>query len=179
MPLSFFSVCNLLFTWCEELTHWKRPWCWEKLKAGGEGEDRGWDGWVASSTQWTWVWANSGSWWWTGKPGMLQSMGLQRVRHNWTEFVKQLFNKYVRGCCLKMLISTYKHFSGSSAGKESACNVEDLSSIPGLGRSAWRREWLLIPVFLPGKPHGLGSLLGYSPWGCKESDTTEWLTQHL
>ena len=53
-----------LATWCEELTHWKRPWCWE-LRAGGEGDDRGWDGWMATPTQWTWVWVNSGSWWWT------------------------------------------------------------------------------------------------------------------
>ena len=74
---------NTLGTWCEELTHWKRPWCWQRLKAGGEGEDRGWDGWMASPTQWTWVWVNSRSWWWTGRPGMLQSMGLQRVRHDW------------------------------------------------------------------------------------------------
>ena len=74
---------NTLATWCEELTHVKRPWCWERLKAGGEGDDRGWDGWMASPTQWTWVWVNSGSWWWTGRPGMLQSMGLQRVEHNW------------------------------------------------------------------------------------------------
>ena len=65
----------------QEPTHWKRPWCWERLKAGGEGDDRGWDGWMASPTRWTWVWVSSGSWWWTGKPGMLQSMGLQRVRH--------------------------------------------------------------------------------------------------
>ena len=71
-----------LATWCEELTHWKRPWCWERLKAGGEGDDRGWDGWMASPTWWTWVWASFGSWWWTGKPGVLQSMGLQRVRHD-------------------------------------------------------------------------------------------------
>ena len=60
-----------------------RPWCWERLKAGGEGEDRGWDGWMASPTRWPWVWANSLSWWWTGKPGVLQSMGSQRVRHDW------------------------------------------------------------------------------------------------
>ena len=60
----------------QELTHWKRPWCWERLKAEGEGDDRGWDGWMASPTQWTWVWVSSGSWWWTGKPGVLQSMGL-------------------------------------------------------------------------------------------------------
>ena len=67
---------NTLATRCQELTHWKRPWCWERLRAGGEGDDRGWDGWVASLTQWTWVWVNSGSWWWTGKAGMLQSMEL-------------------------------------------------------------------------------------------------------
>ena len=72
-----------LATWCEELTHWKRPWCWERLKVGKEGDDRGWDGWMASLILWTWVWINSGSWWWTGKPGMLQSIGSQRVAHNW------------------------------------------------------------------------------------------------
>ena len=74
---------NSLATWCEQLTHWKRPWCWERLKAGGEGDDRGWDGCMASLTQWTWVWASSRSWWWTGKPGVLQFMGLQRVGHDW------------------------------------------------------------------------------------------------
>ena len=71
-----------LATWCKELTHWKRPWCWERLKAGEE-DDREWEGWIASPTQWTWVWVNSGSWWWTGRPGVLPSMGLQRVRHDW------------------------------------------------------------------------------------------------
>ena len=74
---------NTLATWCEELTHWKIPWCWERLKAGGEGDDRGWDGWMASSTQWTWIWASFGSWWCTGRPDMLQSMGSRRVRHDW------------------------------------------------------------------------------------------------
>ena len=74
---------NTLETWWEELTHWKRAWCWERLKAGGEGDDREWDGWMASLTRWTWVWVASGSWWWTGKPVVLQSMGSQRVRHNW------------------------------------------------------------------------------------------------
>ena len=73
----------ILVTWCEELTHLKRPWCWETLKAGGEGDNRGWDGQMASPTQWTWVWVNSGSWWWTGRPGMLQSMGSQRIRYDW------------------------------------------------------------------------------------------------
>ena len=62
----------------------KRPWCWKRLRAEGEGDGRGWDGWMASLTQWTWVWIDSGSWWWTGRPGMLQFMGSERVRHNWT-----------------------------------------------------------------------------------------------
>ena len=61
----------------------ERLWCWEGLGAGGEGDDRGWDGWMASLTRWTWVWVNSGSWWWTGRPGVLRFMGLQRVRHDW------------------------------------------------------------------------------------------------
>ena len=74
---------NFLATWCEEQTQWKRPWCWERLKVGGEGDDRRWDGWMESPTQWTWVWVSSRSWWWTGTSGMLQSMGSQRVGHDW------------------------------------------------------------------------------------------------
>ena len=70
-------------TWCEELTHWKRAWYWEILKVGGEGDDRGWDGWVAPPTQCTWVSVSSGSWWWTGKLGMQQWMGSQSIGHNW------------------------------------------------------------------------------------------------
>ena len=72
---------NTLATWCKELTHLKRPLCWERLRTGREGDDRGWDGWMASPTQWTWVWVDSGSWWWSA--GVLQFMGLQRVGHNW------------------------------------------------------------------------------------------------
>ena len=72
-----------LATSCEELTHWKRPWCWEGLEAGGEGDDRGWDGWMVSLTRCMWVWVNSGSWQWTGRPGVLWFMGSLRVRHNW------------------------------------------------------------------------------------------------
>ena len=74
---------NTLATWCEELTHCTGPWGWERLKAGGEGDDRRWDCWMVSLTQQTWVWASSGSWWWTGKPDRLQPMGLQKVGHNW------------------------------------------------------------------------------------------------
>ena len=72
-----------LVTSCKELIHWKRPWSWEGLGAGGEGDDRGWDGWMASPTWWTWVWVNSGSWWWPGRPGVLWFLGLQRVGHDW------------------------------------------------------------------------------------------------
>ena len=68
---------------CEELTHWKRLWCWEGLGAGGEGDDRGWDVWMASLTRWMWVWVNSGSWWWTGRAVVLWFMGSQRVGHDW------------------------------------------------------------------------------------------------
>ena len=68
-----------------------RPWCWERLKTGGEGDDRAWDGWMASPIRWTWVWVNSGSWWWTGRPGVLHFMGSQRVDMtewlNWTELM--------------------------------------------------------------------------------------------
>ena len=74
---------STLATSCEELTHWKKLWSWEGLGAGGEGDDRGWDGWMASWTKWTWVWVNSGSWWWTGRPGVLWFMGSQRVGHDW------------------------------------------------------------------------------------------------
>ena len=102
---------NTFATWWKEPTHWKRPWCWERLRAVGQGGDRRWDGWMALLTQWTWVWANSGTWWkgvrksqiwlsnwaktttWhdnlplvsdlSGKPGVLWSMGLQRVGRDW------------------------------------------------------------------------------------------------
>ena len=92
-----------LATWYEELSHLKRPWCWERLRAEGEGDDRGWDGWMASPTQRTWVWVDSRSWWWTGRPGVLRFMGSQRVGHdwatelNWTELKRvyiNLFNLY-------------------------------------------------------------------------------------
>ena len=73
-----------LATWCEELTYLKRPWFWERLKAGGEGDDTGWDGRMPSLTQCTWVWVNSRSWRWTGRPGVLQSMGSQKLS-DWTE----------------------------------------------------------------------------------------------
>ena len=89
-------------------THLKRPWYWERLKVGGEGDDRGWDGWMASPTRWTWVWVNSGSWWWTGMPGVLQFIGSQRAGHdwdtelNWTELRRTFVGK-VMSLLLNML----------------------------------------------------------------------------
>ena len=86
---AFFFFC-FFFNW----RHCERPWCWEGLGAGGERDDRGWDGWMASPTRWAWVWVNSGSWWWTGRPGVLQFMGLQSwtqlsdwTELNWTELL--------------------------------------------------------------------------------------------
>ena len=93
---------NTLATWCEELTHLKRPWCWEWLRAGGEGDDRGWDGWMAPLTQWTWVWVNSGCWWWTGRPGVLRFMGSQRVRHDWATELNS--TEHLPGACFSLLL---------------------------------------------------------------------------
>ena len=73
----------------------ERPWCWERLKAGGEGDDRGRDGWMASPTQWTWVWVSSGRWWRTGKPGVLQSLGSQWVWHDWATEQQQQMHLYL------------------------------------------------------------------------------------
>ena len=115
---SMFSA-NTLATWCKELTHWKRPWCWERLKVGGEGDDRGWDGWMASPTRWTWVWISFGSWWWTGKPGMLQSMGSQRVRRDWATDLNWAFQ-------VVLVVKNPPTNSG---------DARDAGSIPGSERS--------------------------------------------
>ena len=88
-PWNFFgrndAKAETLVLWPPHVKNWLigKDWCWEGLGAGGEGDDRGWDGWMASLTRWTWVWVNSGSWWWTGRPGMLQFMGSHRVGHDW------------------------------------------------------------------------------------------------
>ena len=114
--------CNssTLTIWFEELTHLKWSWCWERLSAGGEGDDRWWDDWMASPTHWTWFLGGPWRWWWTGTPGVLQFMGSQRVGHDW---------------------ATELNWSHSSI---------------------WPREF-----------HRQRSLVGYSPWGCKELDMTE------
>ena len=80
----------ILWPLIRRLSYLKTPWWWEWLQVGGEGEKRGWDGWMALPTQWTWVWVSSGSRWWTGKPGMLQSTGSQKVGHDWVTELNKL-----------------------------------------------------------------------------------------
>ena len=103
---------STLATSCEELTHWKILWCWEGLWAGGEGDDRGWDGWMVSPTQWMWVWVNSGSWWWTGRPGVLRFMGSQRVRHDWVTELNGMLHSVLQGqiCLLFQVFLDFLHF---------------------------------------------------------------------
>ena len=124
----------------------------ERERARGEGGNRVRDGWMSSLTQWTWVWGNSRSWWWTGRPGVLQSMGLQRVGHDWVTELNWLM-------CLG--------FPHVSVGKESACQAVKHRFNPCMRKIPWRRQ--PTSVFLPG---------GYSPWGRKESDTTECTLTH-
>ena len=102
--------------WREEPTHSRRPWFWERLRAGGEGDNRGWDGWMALLTQWTRVGASSGRWWRTGQPGALQSAGLQRVRHNWAteqhdHFAKLLLFVTVQMCFSQLEVYLIPHWT--------------------------------------------------------------------
>ena len=87
------SSC-IFVTWCEQPTHRKSPWCWERLRAEEESIRR-WDGCMASPMQWTWNWANFGRWWGTGRPDMLQFMGSKRVGHNWVTKQQQYNNGYI------------------------------------------------------------------------------------
>ena len=98
---------NSLATWCEELTHWKRPWCSEGMQAGGDWDNRGWDDEMASPTQWTWVWANSRNEWRTGKPSVLQFMGSQRIGHNLVTEKQQKCLLYYR-CFILSLVQSFQ-----------------------------------------------------------------------
>ena len=134
-----------------------RPWCWESLKAGGEADDRGQDIWVVAPTQWTWVWASSGRWWRTGKPGVLQPMGCKKLDTN------EWLNYNNIALVLKNLLAN-------------AGDLRNASSYPWVRKIPWRRAWQPTP-FLPGKSHGQRSLERYSPWNHQESYMTE-ATQH-
>ena len=126
--------------------HWRRPSYWERLKTGEELDDRGWDGWMASPNQWTWVWASSSGWWWTGKPGMLQSRGSKQSdmteQLNWTEW-----NSPLSGASWVVLVVNNPPVN--------AGHIRDAGSIPWLGRSPTEQ---LTPVFLPGGSGGERSL---------------------
>ena len=102
--------------------HVSKLWCWEGLGARGEGDDRGWDGWMASPTWWTWVWVNSGSWWWIGRPGVLQFMGSQRAGHDWVtelNWTEPSF-RYIKGF-KKNTGVFFSELSRWLSGKESTC----------------------------------------------------------
>ena len=101
---------NTLATSCEELTHWKRPWCWEGLGTG-EGDDRGWDGLMASLTRWTWVWVNSWSWWRTGRPGVLRFMASQRVGHHWATELNWTCVRCITKCTSEEMMAIDLHQS--------------------------------------------------------------------
>ena len=89
-------------------------WCWERLRAGGETDNRGWDGWMASPTQWTWVWVDSGSWWWTGRPGVLRFMGSQRVGHDWATELNWTELMFTSKLNWKFLYTPWPHTSIAS-----------------------------------------------------------------
>ena len=157
---------NIGATWWEELTHWQRPWCWERLKAGGGGDDRGWNCWMASATQWTWVCVNSGSWWWTGRPGVLRSMGLQRVGHDWAtelSWTDWCTKVEVGGKCSERKATNCGHCRGISELWPERWLHRWLRwwricwqwRRPGFsswaGRITQRKAWQPTPVFLPGE----------------------------
>ena len=174
---------NPLATWCEELIHLKRPWCWERLKAG-ERDDTGWGGWMASLTQWTWVWVNSGSWWWTGRAGVLQSMGSQGVGHNWVTELKWFFKlkwwtckhqgffcpvwskSNLELCCYFLFVRLFVLRVNTIGTSLVAQMVKKLpamreTQVQSWGKKIpWRRGCLPTLVFLPWEFHETGRLQG-------------------
>ena len=115
----------------------EKTWCWERLRAGGEGDNRGWDDWMASLTQWTWVKVNSGSWWWTGRPGVLQSMGSQSVGHYWTTELtwKSKLKKYVSKTQLIMLLWEYVQITKTELAFNACIRSNSEATYTLLGRT--------------------------------------------
>ena len=130
---------NTLAIWFEEMTYWKKPWCCERLRAGGKGGDRGWDGWVVSLTWWTWVWVNSGRQWRTGKPGVLQSHGLQNQTQlsNWTT-TTQAWESSAG-------VRNFDHYSCSATMVWTCCFVysQTLYEVSSLD-STWKNHWYIF-----------------------------------
>ena len=162
---------NTLATWYEELIHLEKTLLLERLKAGGEGDKRGWDGWTASPTQWTWVWASSRSWWWTGKPGMLKSMGVTKS-NKWTEsranglfhrlwwYLARMYSAQHCVIVVKLIVATTLILLSQLllglpwrlSGKEYTCHCRRRRFNPWVWKIPWRRKWQLTPVFFLGKP---------------------------
>ena len=135
---------NTLATWCEELTYLKRPWCWERLRAGREGDNRGWDGWMASPTRRTWVWVDSGSWWWTGRPGVLWFMGSQRVGHDWATELNWICQFCPKPLCLCQTLCDPMDFSPPGSSVHAVSSGKDT----GVGC-----HLLLLGIFLTQGSH--------------------------
>ena len=152
---------NILAIWCKELTHLGGTLMLGRVKGRRHGDDRGWDGWMASLTWCTWVWVNSGSWWWMGRPGVLQFMGLQRVGHawvielNWTYMKSQLIGK--------------DPDAGKDWGQEEKGATED-------EMVGWH-HWLKGHEFeqTPGGREGQESLVCCSPWDHKDTQLSDWI----
>ena len=127
-------------TWCEELTAWKRPWCWERLKVGGEGDSRGWDGWMASPIRWTWVWVSSRSWWWAGMPSVLQSIGLQSQTWlcNWIDYLLLIICKSPVLAQIALLNSTQNFHSH--------LRIFSITLHESFQTNMFRVNWLLSPA---------------------------------
>ena len=155
------------------MSQWTISLMLRKIEGGRRRKDRGWDGWMASLTWWTWVWVGSGSWWWTGKPGVLQSMGSQRagdywaIELNWTICTikkNSTYNQYhiifIFFCLTSLVVQQVKNLPVMQETWVQSWGWED----------PWSRERLPTPVVWPGEFHEL-----YSPWGCRESNMTEWL----
>ena len=142
-----------------------------KIGAGGEGDGRGWDGWMASQTQWTWVWVDSGSWWWTGRPGVLLFMGSPRVGYDW---VTEL-NWTNKDCAEKAMAPHSSTLAWKIPWVEEPGRLQFMGSLR-VGHNwatslslftfmHWRRKWQPTSVFLPGESQGQGSLVGCHLWG--------------
>ena len=131
---------------------WKRPWCWERLKAGRKRDGRGWDGWMASPTRWTWVWASSRTWWWTWKPGVLKSIGLQRVVYDWGTELNWCFPKEETEANLPGIFSYMENYLIAQQGVVLHCSViwsyKEKSIITRILKAYLRRRWKYMWLWL-------------------------------
>ena len=138
----------------------ERPWSWERLRAGREGDDRGWDGWLASLTQWTWVWVDSGNWWWTRRPGVLWFMGSQRVRHDWATELNwtELVYLYITEFHLKSTIHSFIHSLPTYSAlylSRTMCSC----LFPKVMREIYNDDYIICDGEYPWNPPSCGLLL--------------------